>query len=212
MAPTGVVEGLDVLEDGGPGLASSDVVRAVDELGLERREEALRDGVVPAIALAAHAAVDAVFSKQLLIVPTGVLDAAVRVMEEPGLGPPGSQGHAQSVEGERAVDVRLDGPADDTPREQVQDGGEVHPTLSSPDVRDVRDPDLVGRRHREVPVQLVRRDGMRVPRIRRHTETPLPILFQTLLRTRHAMLALLPLVSIGQCRAEHQNKAHPIHW
>jgi hypothetical protein len=42
------------------------------------------------------------------------------VMNEASLGAPGPQGHAQGVEGERAVEVRIHGPADNAPREQVQ--------------------------------------------------------------------------------------------
>ena len=41
--------------------------------------------------------------------------------------------------------MRIHGPADNTPREQVQDGREVGPALSGPDVGDVSHPDLVGR-------------------------------------------------------------------
>src|ERR1043165_10224829 len=51
-----VVEGLDIVEDGGARRVSCGEFSAVDELDLERRKEALRDRVVPAVALAAHAA------------------------------------------------------------------------------------------------------------------------------------------------------------
>src|SRR5260370_10201187 len=55
MPAATVVEGFDVVEDRSTGLAATDVVVSVDELCLERREEALRDGVVPAIPLPAPA-------------------------------------------------------------------------------------------------------------------------------------------------------------
>ena len=112
MPATTVVEGFDVFEDRSTGLPATDVVVSVDELRLEGREEALRDGVIPAIALAAHAADDSAFAEPAPVVLARVLDAAVRVMDEANLGAPGPQGHAQGVEGERPVEVRVQGPAD----------------------------------------------------------------------------------------------------
>jgi len=50
-----VVEGLDVLEDGGLGLPSGAPGLTMEQLGLEGGEEALGDGVVPAGAGAANA-------------------------------------------------------------------------------------------------------------------------------------------------------------
>src|SRR5215204_4000728 len=54
VAALAVVEGLDVLEDLGDQLAPRRPRAAVHELFLERREEALGDGVVVAVALGAH--------------------------------------------------------------------------------------------------------------------------------------------------------------
>src|SRR5258708_7000450 len=191
MAPTAVVEGLDVLEDGGPRLASTNVVSAMDELGLERREEAFGDGVVPAIAFATHAAEDVVVAELALVLHARVLDAAVRVMEEARFGVSGLQGHGQGVEGQAPIDVRIEGPADHTSREEVQDRCEVQPALSCPDVGDVRDPDLVGRGRGEVPVKLIGSNRMRMPRIRRDSETPLPLALEAFLshQTSHPLPA-----------------------
>src|SRR6188508_2522263 len=47
MAALAIVEGLDVLEDGGPGLLAGGPGLAMEQLGLEGGEEALGDGVVP---------------------------------------------------------------------------------------------------------------------------------------------------------------------
>ena len=55
-----VVEDLDVLEDFAASVRPRLERVVSDELLLERREEALGDGVVPAVALAAHALAHAV--------------------------------------------------------------------------------------------------------------------------------------------------------
>lgn len=54
MTPLAVVEDLGVLEYGRPGLGEGGEPALVDQLDFERGEEALGDGVVPAVAPAAH--------------------------------------------------------------------------------------------------------------------------------------------------------------
>ena len=172
VATDTIVEHFDVLKCLVLGLRPGGEDGLVNELHLQRGEEALGHGVVPAIALAAHAAVDAVLPKRLLVVPGGVLDPPVRVMEEAGLGPPGPQCHLQGVEGQGLVDTGIQGPADDTPGEQIQDGSQVRPALSGPDVGDIGDPDLIRCRRGEVPIQLIRRNRMGVSRISSRAESP----------------------------------------
>ena len=73
MSSPPIVEGLEVIEEltarrgpRGPG-------RVVDELDLQRGEEALGDGVVPAVAPPAHTADDAVLREHPLVIAAGVL-------------------------------------------------------------------------------------------------------------------------------------------
>src|SRR5205085_11393470 len=82
MPPFGVVEAVDVQRD-----VTLDIVRVVPlrmilEFELERREEALSDGVVPAVSLAAHAAPDTVLFEDCAVVGARVVDAAVAVMDQ----------------------------------------------------------------------------------------------------------------------------------
>ena len=58
-APAAVVEDLDVVEHLGPQLILVGPRAAVDQLLLERREEALGDGMVEAVALRLHRLRDA---------------------------------------------------------------------------------------------------------------------------------------------------------
>src|SRR3954467_2319300 len=73
MAAAAVVEGFHVLEDRPPGRLPGREAGAVDELGLERAEEALHGRVVVAVALAAHGLPDAVPPQPLAVGPARVL-------------------------------------------------------------------------------------------------------------------------------------------
>src|SRR5512140_3543354 len=81
VAAEWVVEVVDVVADGiDRGVAG--IALVVDQLRLERGEEALCDGVVPAVAGATHAGDDAVHLKGPAIVLAGVRAAAVGVVHE----------------------------------------------------------------------------------------------------------------------------------
>src|SRR5258708_34191491 len=71
------------------------------ELLLERREEALGNGVVPAVALAAHALVHAVAPQASPKDLAGVLAAAVAVEDETCSGPSQAYSSIQRVADER---------------------------------------------------------------------------------------------------------------
>src|SRR5437899_11377154 len=68
-----VVEGLEVIEELTARRGPRAPGRVVDELDLQRGEEALSDGVVPAVAPPAHAADDPVLRQHPLVVAAGVL-------------------------------------------------------------------------------------------------------------------------------------------
>ncbi len=72
-----IVEGSDVVVDRRPGFTLRGPRPAVDELGLQRREEAFRDGVVPAVTYAAHAAHDAARGELRPVEVARVLTATV---------------------------------------------------------------------------------------------------------------------------------------
>src|SRR6266542_6985237 len=87
-----VIEPLDVVEELGARRRPRLPRRVVDELDLQRGEEALGDRVVPAIAPAAHAAHDPMLGQRLLVVTAGVLTAAIRMMQQPlGWAPTGQR-------------------------------------------------------------------------------------------------------------------------
>jgi hypothetical protein len=59
VATSAVVEDLDVLVDGVGGLSARRPAAPVNEFALQRPEEALDDGIIPAVTPAAEAALDA---------------------------------------------------------------------------------------------------------------------------------------------------------
>src|ERR1700704_3795738 len=82
------VKSLDVvglLDEGGDGRASGldvAIVSSVDLLVLEGLHEAFRLGVVVGVADAAHAGADAMSLEQRAVVGTGVLHAAIGMMDQ----------------------------------------------------------------------------------------------------------------------------------
>jgi hypothetical protein len=74
-----IVEGFDVFERGVPEFVARAPSVFVNELGLERREEALSNNIVPAIAGSAHAHGDASFGECRAMLGTRVLAAVVRM-------------------------------------------------------------------------------------------------------------------------------------
>src|SRR5262245_4776801 len=171
---TAVVEGLDVVEHAGTGLVARGVALVIDELGLQRVEEALLRRVVVAVAGAAHAGDEAVGVEHGAELGGGVLHAAVRVMDQTDCRCTLADGHAQRVDDDLRMQRRGHRPADDPSREEVHRRREVEPALVGRDVGDVRDPDLVRRTGAEVLVEAVRRDRVAVLAVRRlDSESPL---------------------------------------
>src|SRR6266571_6741616 len=82
MPPLPIVEALEVLEELGARRRPRGPGRVVDQLDLQRREKALGDGVVPAIAPTAHTADDPVLSQHPLVVAPGVLTPAIRMVQQ----------------------------------------------------------------------------------------------------------------------------------
>src|SRR5208337_5096872 len=166
-----VVEALDVLRDLDLGRRTRGELALVYELGLERSEEALHYRVIPAVPPPAHAAGDPSLLQRPTIIVARVLAPSVRVEDQiPGLGST-SKGLAQRLERKLARDMLAHREAYDAAREQIQDRGQIEPTLCGPDVRDIGDPGQVRRVHAEVSHQDVRRHRKRMIRVRRPLET-----------------------------------------
>src|SRR5437899_2404170 len=101
----------------------------MDKLGLERREKALDDGVVVAVALAAHAADDAELAHRALIIPARILAASIRMMNQAARRATSVDGHHQRLKHEVPVDARARRPANNASRMKIEHDCQIEPAL-----------------------------------------------------------------------------------
>ncbi len=130
----------------------------LDQLGLERAFERLGDGAVGAVADRADRCRDASVGEAVALADRGVLAASVAVMNHVAAGqitPPDR--HLQGVEDEVGAEVVGDLPADDGSAVDVEDEGDVHPSLPGRGVGDVGQPQLVGPGRHEAAIDQIRR-------------------------------------------------------
>src|SRR5919108_3912450 len=87
VAPRRIIERFDIVEGGKFGFAAcgrNDLLEA--GLRLEGTEPRFREGVVVAVARAAHAALDVVLCQRREIILVNILAAAIGVVQQPGRG------------------------------------------------------------------------------------------------------------------------------
>lgn len=119
-------------------------VASVDLLALEGTEEALHGGVGVAVALGAHARVDAVTREQAPVLPARVLTAAIGMRNEARRRSTIDRGIFHRLANQRRFHVWLEGPAHDFSTPKIQDSGQVVPALFGVHLGDIGHPNLVG--------------------------------------------------------------------
>src|SRR4051795_596088 len=124
-----IVKHLDVLEHRGPRLRAGAEPGLMNALRLERGEEALHGRIVQAIAASAHRGLDAMSLQHRPIRPSGVLHAAVAMMNEPPRRLAALESHDQGVDAESRLEMLRHRPAHDLARGQILDGRQVQKAL-----------------------------------------------------------------------------------
>jgi hypothetical protein len=110
-----------------------------------------------------HRANDTVICHQPLELLAGVLAATIGVMQQRiGLAASPDR-HRQRVTDELSCHRSAHRPADDTPREEIDDGRHIEPALCRPHIREVGNPFAVGRRRFEGAIEHVGSDGGGLP-------------------------------------------------
>ena len=113
MPPPGIIEVFDIIEHLGFGLVSRAVGLGCRTLGLQRGEEALHCGIVPAVTGSAYATDHAMVSHEPLEGLTGVLAPPIGVVQDRLrlVAPPDR--HHEGVRDQLRGHRRLHQPADD---------------------------------------------------------------------------------------------------
>ena len=155
MSSVGIVEALDVFEQGDFGFGPGGKPPWIEPLAFEAGEEALAQGVVVAVAYRTHGGPDAGLPASLAKGHGGVLGPLVAVMDHP-VGSALAQGHIQGVCDQLASQMVGHGPADDTATEGVYDHGEIEEAHMGRHVGDIGYPQPVPGWSGEVPADQIR--------------------------------------------------------
>ena len=173
MLPLPVVEDLNVFEGGCLHLGVSDIAKPMHPLALEAVEPALRRRVISAVAFSAHRASHAERLELVLKHVTGVLAAPIGVVQQPSGRSFPKPGHGQGIDHDIRRHARFQRPTHNLTVEQVEHDGQVQPAFFRPKVGDVRAPERIRRRRREVSGEQVLRHRQAVLRVCRDLVAPL---------------------------------------
>ena len=108
-----------------------------------------------AVPFAAHARQHVVGPEDRPVARGGVEGALVSVVDEAGLRLASFDGHGEGIDGELPVLPVTHGPAHDAARIEIEQHGQMEPTLTGRDEGDVTDPDPVGLIDGEAPFEQV---------------------------------------------------------
>src|SRR5213594_1818392 len=156
MQPLPIIEHLDELEHLRASVVAGVIVPLMDQLIFERTEEALDHGVVVTIPLATHAGHKASLLYQPLIRDTGVQRPLIGVMNQARRRLPPLDGHPERPHGDLFVWRGTHRPADDPPRVQIEEHGQVQPARAGGNGREITSPDPIRRGRHEDLLQAVR--------------------------------------------------------
>ena len=171
MSSSTIEEDFDVFVDRSSSAHSSRPQVSVHQLTFERTEEALDDGIVVALAAAAHAALHPGRPQLALVRKARVLAAAIGVMQHAALRSSIAKRHRQRTVDELGAHVRLHRPADDAARPEIHHDREVEPAFVRAHVGDVGRPDLIALTDIEASVELIVGDREIMRGFRRPSET-----------------------------------------
>ena len=167
-----VVKHLDVLEARCLHVVMRGIANAMHSLVLKAIEPTLRCCVIPAVSFATHRAGHAVRLEFALKGMAGVLATPVGMMHQARCRSFAEPGHGQRIRHDIRRHARFLRPADDFAIEQIENDGQIQPAFVRPQVGDVRRPDLIRCRRREVSIQQIARYRQTVFRVRRHLVAP----------------------------------------
>src|SRR5258705_4125753 len=105
-----IVINLQELKNHGTGMSARVKDMEIDTFGFESAKETFHDGVVVAVGLSAHANGDVVLSQEGLVVISGILAPAIRMMEQFGLRLAFRKRHMQGIVHESGITLCAQSP------------------------------------------------------------------------------------------------------
>jgi hypothetical protein len=134
VAARSIVEGVDVIRHVGCRQLSVLVDLFLDPLFLQAAEERLGDGIVPAVAFAAHTRLEVIRAAESPPRVAAVLGSLIGVNQRAARSSSSPHRHQHGIEHELSVNGGPSSPSHDHAREQIHDDGQVEPALPRPNV------------------------------------------------------------------------------
>lgn len=153
MSEDGVVEHLDVAKDCAAGFLPCRIGLFANALTLEQLEEALRYGIVVAIASPAHAGLQVVARKKALPFIAGELAALIGMHNDGIARFSAPHSHVQGIKSQLGINAAAGGPANNLPPVQVKHCRQIQPAFMRGNVGGACNPGCVGRTDGELLLQ-----------------------------------------------------------
>jgi hypothetical protein len=110
-------------------------LHAMEPLDLQRAEQGLRAGVVPAVALATHGSLHSMLGEKVRIATAGILAAAIAMEDQTRCRRPAVPRHVECAAGQLRRDRLAHRPAHDAAAEQIEHHRQVQPAFAGGDIR-----------------------------------------------------------------------------
>ena len=165
-----VIKHLNVMDHITSGIISATIKHPGSPLGFQTVKEALCNCIIPTIAFSTHAANHAVGRQKFLVITTGILAAAIRVVNQSFCRLPPPISHRKSFRDQRCLHAAIHRPADYFPRVQVNDHRQIQPSFHGPQISNVAAPHGIRLFHLKIPIQKIRRHGQVMLAVRCYSE------------------------------------------
>ena len=152
MAPSRVVEAVDVLEDSGSCLPPCGPCLSPEYFGLQALEEGLYGCIVKTVFPAGHGWHHPVFCQFFLEIVRAILAATIRMENTTRRRIAQSHSHIERFDCKVLLHPVARGPANDASAEQIDDDSQVKPPLVCSDVANIACPFPVGSVGHEIAV------------------------------------------------------------
>jgi hypothetical protein len=143
MKPLTIVISFDVSEQIVPGSLLVRVASLMHEFGFDRAKAAFHRGIVPTISLPAHGLDHPGCIEDLAVIGSGVLAAAIGMMDQAWRRLLPLDGHGQCRDRQIRPHVVTHRPADDLPCEKIEHDSQIEPSFLGWDIGDVSEPDSI---------------------------------------------------------------------